>query len=282
MGAQRWISLGVFTLQPSEIMKIAMVLALARYFNGVTAEDVSRPVTLLPPLVLVLLPAFLVLRQPDLGTSLMLVLGGRRGVLRRRCAALDIRGGDRLLPRVAPGDLEHAQVLSEAAHLHLPQPGDRPLGGGLPHPGQSKIALGSGGVFGKGFLMGTQSHLNFVPEKQTDFIFTMLAEEFGLVGGLTLMALYVMLMAYGVAISLRARSQFARVLGIGITVTVFLYVFINVAMVMGLLPVVGVPLPLISYGGTAMLAVMLGLGLVLSASVHRDVLIGRHGQAEMY
>ena len=281
MGAQRWISLGVFTLQPSEIMKIAMVLALARYFNGVTAEDVSRPVTLLPPLVLVLLPAFLVLRQPDLGTSLMLVLAG---------AAVFFVVGVRLriFAAVIGCCLASLPVIWSMLKSYQKQriftflnPETDPLGAGY-HILQSKIALGSGGVFGKGFLMGTQSHLNFVPEKQTDFIFTMLAEEFGLVGGLTLMALYVMLMAYGVAISLRARSQFARVLGIGITVTVFLYVFINVAMVMGLLPVVGVPLPLISYGGTAMLAVMLGLGLVLSASVHRDVLIGRHGQAEMY
>ena len=158
-------------------------------------------------------------------------------------------------------------------------PESDPLGAGY-HILQSKIALGSGGIFGKGFIQGTQSHLNFLPEKQTDFIFTMFAEEFGLAGGLALIGLYMMLLAYGIAISLRVRNQFGRILCIGVTVTVFLYVFINVAMVMGLVPVVGVPLPLISYGGTAMLAVMVGFGLILSASVHRDAQIGRHGESE--
>jgi rod shape determining protein RodA len=154
-----------------------------------------------------------------------------------------------------------------------------PLGGGY-HIIQSKIALGSGGLFGKGFLQGTQGHLNFLPEKQTDFIFTMLAEEFGLVGGLTLLGLYVMVLAYGFAISLRCHNQFGRLLGMGVTITFFLYFFINMAMVMGLIPVVGVPLPLISYGGTAMLTLMLGFGLLLGVYVHRDVRISRRGVGE--
>ena len=145
---------------------------------------------------------------------------------------------------------------------------------------QSKIALGSGGTFGRGFMKGTQSHLNFLPERQTDFIFTMLAEEFGLVGGLGLLGLYALLLAYGTAIAMRSTSQFGRLLAMGVTIMVFLYVFINIAMVMGLLPVVGLPLPLISRGGTAMLAVLGGFGLVISVYVHRDTRIGRHGDSD--
>jgi rod shape determining protein RodA len=155
-----------------------------------------------------------------------------------------------------------------------------PLGAGY-HILQSKIALGSGGVFGKGFLLGTQSHLSFLPEKQTDFIFTMLAEEFGLVGGLTLLALYILVIFYAFAIALRSRSQFGRLLGLGIAVNFFLYAFINTAMVMGLIPVVGVPLPLISYGGSAMVTVMFGFGLVMNVGIHRDVRISRQGESRL-
>ncbi len=154
-------------------------------------------------------------------------------------------------------------------------PESDPLGAGY-HVLQSKIALGSGGLFGKGFLQGTQSHLNFLPEKQTDFIFTMLAEEFGLIGSLGMLALYTIVLGYCFFIALSARSQFGRLLAIGITTTFFLYLSINMAMVMGLIPVVGVPLPLVSYGGTATVSLMLGFGLVMSVHVHRNVTIGRH------
>ena len=155
-------------------------------------------------------------------------------------------------------------------------PDQDPLGAGY-HITQSKIALGSGGVFGKGYMMGTQSRLNFLPEKQTDFIFTMYAEEWGLMGGLFLLGLYALLTAFGYAIAMRCRSQFGRLVALGMTTTFFLYFFINTAMVMGLVPVVGVPLPLISYGGTAMLSLMFGWGLVMSAYIHRDLPIGRRG-----
>ena len=141
-------------------------------------------------------------------------------------------------------------------------------------------ALGSGGLFGKGYLHGTQSHLNFLPEKQTDFIFTMLAEEFGMVGGLIILGIYILVMIYGFAIALRVRNQFGRLVSLGIIGMFFFYVFINIAMVMGLVPVVGIPLPLISYGGTAMLSLMIGFGFVLCAYVHRDARIGRHGSSE--
>jgi rod shape determining protein RodA len=160
--------------------------------------------------------------------------------------------------------------------LTFVSPESDPLGAGY-HITQSKIALGSGGVFGKGYLLGSQSHLSFLPEKQTDFIFTMMAEEFGMVGGVVLLGVYTLLLIYGYAIALRARSQFSRLVAIGVTTTFFLYVFINIAMVMGLLPVVGVPLPLISYGGTAMVTLLFGFGLVMSVYIHRDVQIGRGG-----
>ncbi len=279
MGAQRWIDLGVIQLQPSEIMKIALVLALARYFHGISVEDIGRPLLLVVPMLLVVVPAALVLKQPDLGTAMMLVMGG--GVVfflagvRLWKFGLVIAGGLGVIP-IAWRFLRDYQKNRIYTFL---DPESDPLGAGY-HSLQSKIAIGSGGVFGKGFLEGTQSHLNFLPEKQTDFIFTMLAEEWGLIGGLALLALYTLIFVYGYAIAFRSRSQFGRMLALGITVNMFLYVFINTAMVMGLIPVVGVPLPLVSYGGTAMLTVMFGFGLLMSVYVHRDLRIGRYGDSD--
>ena len=276
MGAQRWIDLGLFQLQPSELLKIALVLALARYFHGLTYVDIGRPTLLLTPLLLVAAPATLMLRQPDLGTSGMLVLGG--GVLffaagvRIWKFALMLLAGLASLP--VAWTLLHGYQKQRILTFFDPE--RDPLGSGY-HILQSKIALGSGNIMGKGFMAGTQSHLNFLPEKQTDFIFTMLAEEFGIVGAMGLLALYSLLIIYGLAITWRARSQFARLLGLGVTTTFFLYVFANIAMVTGLIPVVGVPLPLISYGGTAMLTVLIGFGFLMCVYVHRDVRIGRSG-----
>jgi rod shape determining protein RodA len=276
MGAQRWIDLYVIQLQPSEIMKVALVVALAKFFHGLSHEEIGRPMRLIPALLLVLAPVALVLKQPDLGTALILVAVA---------GAIFFAAGVRLWKFAVVGGLAAAAVPIAWQFLHEYQkqrvliflnPSADPLGSGY-HITQSKIALGAGGIFGKGFLQGSQSHLNFLPEKQTDFIFTMLAEEFGMVGGLALIGLYVLVMIYGFAISLRAGNHFGRLLAIGLTVNLFLYVFINIAMVMGLIPVVGVPLPLISYGGTAMLAVMLSFGLMISVYVHRDVRIPRRG-----
>lgn len=277
MGAQRWIDLKVIQLQPSEIMKVAVILALARYFHGIGPDQVGRvSLLLLPPLAMVVAPVLLVLKQPDLGTAVMLIASG---------GAMFFLAGVRLwkFAVVLAAGLGAVPVAWHFLHgyqkariLTFLDPSRDPLGAGY-HILQSKIALGSGGVLGKGFLLGTQSHLNFLPAKHTDFIFTMLAEEFGIVGGVVLLSLYVLLLIYGIAIALRCRNQFGRLLVMGITVTFFLYVFVNIAMVMGLLPVVGVPLPLISYGGTAMLSILFGFGLVMSAYVHRDVRIGRRG-----
>ena len=275
-GAQRWLDLGYFGLQPSELMKIALVLALARYFHGRSIEDVRRMSQLVVPLFLIAVPAALVLRQPDLGTALMLIIAGAviffaAGV---RIWKFLIVGGCGIA--AAPIAWQFLRDYQKQRVLTFLNPENAPLGSGY-HIIQSKIAFGSGGIFGKGFLQGTQSHLNFLPEMQTDFIFTMLAEEFGLVGGLALLGLYMVILVYCLAISVRCRTQFGRLVGIGITATFFLYVFINMAMVMGLVPVVGVPLPLISYGGTAMLTLLFGFGLLMGVWIHRDVMVGRRG-----
>jgi rod shape determining protein RodA len=215
-----------------------------------------------------------VLKQPDLGTALMLLMiGGAMffvvGV-RLWMFAVVIGGGLAAVPIT----WQFLHAYQRERILTFLNPERDPLGAGY-HTLQSQIALGSGGVWGKGFLEGTQSHLNFLPERHTDFIFTMLAEELGLAGGLGLLSLYLAIIVFGVVIALRSRNHFGRLLALGVTVNLFLYVFINIAMVMGLIPVVGVPLPLISYGGTAMLAVLCGFGLLLSVYVHRDVRIAR-------
>jgi rod shape determining protein RodA len=274
MGAQRWIDLGLFQLQPSEVMKIGLVLALARYFHSAYLEDVARPARLVMPVLLIAAPTMLVLEQPDLGTAIMLASGGAvllflAGV---RWWKFAVVLGPMLL--ALPLIWQRLHDYQRQRVLTFLDPEHDPLGSGY-HIIQSKIALGSGGVWGKGFLHGTQSQLSFLPEKQTDFVFTMLAEEMGLVGALGLLALFALLVGLGLAFALRARSQFARLVAMGVTSTFFLYVVINVAMVTGLIPVVGVPLPMISYGGTAMVTVLTGFGLLLSVDLHRDLAIPR-------
>jgi rod shape determining protein RodA len=275
MGARRWINLGLFQLQPSEVMKIALVLALARFYHGLHPEEIGRIRWLVVPAGLILVPVALVMRQPDLGTAILLVL---------TATAIMLLAGVRLWKFAAAfGASLLAIPLAWRFMLHSYQkdrvltylnPERDPLGAGY-HIMQSKIALGSGGLFGKGFMQGTQSHLAFLPERQTDFIFTMLAEEFGLVGCLGLLSLYVLVIAYGYAIALRSRNQFGRLLATGVITSFFIYVFINMAMVMDLIPVVGVPLPLVSYGGTSMISLLIGFGLILSVYVHRDINISR-------
>jgi len=280
MGAQRWIDLGLIQLQPSELMNVAVVLALARYFHSLSSEEIARIRYLILPVLTVGVPAALVLKQPDLGTAVILLMSGAvlyfiAGV-RLRYFALTAAAAAAALP----GVWHFLRDYQKNRIYTFLDPDADPLGAGY-HILQSKIALGSGGLFGRGFLQGSQSHLSFLPEKQTDFIFTTLAEEFGLVGGLGLLALYSMIIVYGFAIALRSRSHFGRLLGLGIATNLFLSVFINTAMVMGLIPVVGVPLPLISYGGTAMLAVMLGFGLLLNVGVHRDTRLDRSGERRL-
>lgn len=269
MGAQRWINLGFFQIQPSEIMKLALVLALARYFHGIQHDQIGRPLVLIVPLMMVLAPVALVLKQPNLGTAMLLLLGA--GVIfflagvRLWKFGLIIAAGLAALPI----GWEMLHDYQKRRVLTFLDPAADPLGAGY-NILQSMIALGSGGVFGKGYLLGTQSQLRFVPEVHTDFIFPQVAEEFGLIGGLLLILLYVCVFAYGYAIGLGSRHQFGRLVALGIGSQLFLYVFINLSMVMGLIPVVGIPLPLVSYGGSATMTLMIGVGLMLSVSVHRD------------
>lgn len=274
MGAQRWLYFGWFQLQPSELMKIALVLALARYFHRITLDDAKRPALLVTPVLMLLAPVVLVLRQPDLGTAAMLLVGAGAVFFVSGVALRYFLVGGAIAAAGVPIAWQFLRDYQRERILTFLNPEADPLGAGY-HILQSKIALGSGGLFGRGFMHGTQSHLSFLPEHQTDFIFTMLAEELGLVGAAGLIGLYVLLFAYGFAIALRARNHFGRLLGIGLTTTLFLYVFINIAMVVGLIPVVGVPLPLISYGGTAMVTVLVSVGLLMCIFVHRDEQINR-------
>ncbi len=279
MGARRWIDLGLIQLQPSSLMNIVLVLALARYFHARSDEDIARLRYLIPSALMVLVPAALVLKQPDLGTAMMLLITGAAlffiAGVRLRFFALMALGA----AAAVPAGWHFLRDYQKNRIYTFLDPESDPLGAGY-HILQSKIALGSGGFFGRGFLNGSQSHLSFLPEKQTDFIFTTLAEEFGFIGGIGLLALYTLMIAYGFVIALRCRNHFGRLLGLGIVINFSLYVFINTAMVMGLIPVVGVPLPLISYGGTAMLAVMFGFGLLLNVGVHREARLGPKGESQ--
>ncbi len=272
-GAQRWIELGGMQWQPSELMKLCLILALAHWFHRASWEKIGNPLFLIPPALAVLLPVGLIIKQPNLGTAVITAVVG---------ATIFIGAGLRWWKMALLAGLIVIAVPVAYHHLHDYQraridtflnPESDPLGAGY-NIIQSKIALGSGGVWGKGFLKGTQSHLNFLPEKQTDFIFTVWAEEFGLVGSLALMGLLGLIVLGGMAISLRCRHQFGRLVALGISMNFFMYVFVNIAMVMGAIPVGGVPLPLVSHGGSAMITVMIGFGVLMSVHVHRDVEFG--------
>ncbi|MGR3365369.1 MAG: rod shape-determining protein RodA [Maritimibacter harenae] len=275
MGAQRWIDLGFMRLQPSELTKITLVMVLAAYYDWLDIDKVSRPLWVLIPVLIVLLPTFLVLRQPDLGTSILLVLGGGAmmflaGVHILYFIVVGAAGGGLVAAVFASRGTEW-QLLKDYQYRRIDtflDPASDPLGAGY-HITQSKIALGSGGWTGRGFMQGTQSRLNFLPEKHTDFIFTTLAEEFGFVGAASLLALYVLIIVFCIASAARNSDRFGSLLTLGIATTFFLFFAVNMSMVMGLAPVVGVPLPLVSYGGSAMLILMIGFGLVQSAHVHR-------------
>ncbi|WP_160000343.1 rod shape-determining protein RodA [Roseomonas sp. 18066] len=268
-GAQRWIELGPIQLQPSELMKIMLVLALAHWFHRASWERVGNPLFLIPPVIAALVPVGLILKQPNLGTGLItLMVGGAifwaAGVRWWKFAILIGAAGG-----IAPIAYEHLHDYQRARIQTFLDPESDPLGAGY-NIIQSKIALGSGGIWGKGFLQGTQGHLNFLPEKQTDFIFTMLAEEFGLVGAMSTLALLALVVGFALLVAMRCRHQYGRLVAIGLGVNFFLYVFVNIAMVTGSIPVGGVPLPLISHGGSAMLTTMLGFGLLMSVWVHRN------------
>jgi rod shape determining protein RodA len=275
MGAQRWIDLGFMRLQPSELTKITLVMVLAAYYDWLDVTKKSQPLYVLIPLLVIALPVALTLRQPDLGTALLLLIGGGAvmflaGVHWAYFAGVIALGVGAVFA-VFTSRGTGWQLLQDYQYRRIDtflNPANDPLGAGY-HITQSQIALGSGGWTGRGFMEGTQSRLNFLPEKHTDFIFTTLAEEFGFVGASSLLALYLLILVFCIVIALSTRDRFAALLVMGIAVAFFLYFAVNMAMVMGLAPVVGVPLPLVSYGGSAMLVLMIAFGLVQSAHIHR-------------
>jgi rod shape determining protein RodA len=275
MGAQRWIDLGFIRLQPSEMMKFTLVMLLAVYYDWLDPKLVSRPLYVLIPVLMIVAPTVLVLMQPNLGTSLMLILGGATvmfaagvslwyfgGVLALGISAIvgvfTLRG----TPWQFLHDYQYKRIDT------FLDPAADPLGAGY-NIIQAKIALGSGGWGGKGFMQGTQSRLNFLPEKHTDFIFTTLAEEFGFVGAFSLLALYALIIGFCLVAAFQNRDRFSALLIVGVAANFFFYIAVNLSMVMGMAPVVGVPLPLLSYGGSAMMVLLVGFGLVQSAHVHR-------------
>jgi rod shape determining protein RodA len=273
-GAQRWLGFGEYSFQPSEIMKIALVLALARYYQWLPPEKVWRPDAVLPPLLMIGLPTLLALGQPDLGTAALFAIVGCGLLFLAGVSWLYFIGAFVGVIAVLPHVWEKLHDYQKERVLTLIDPDRDPLGSGY-HILQSKIAIGSGGFTGKGYMLGTQAQLNFLPEKHTDFIFTMFAEEMGFIGAASLLALYLLALLFITYMALRCRSTFTRLVAAGMGLCLFTYVFINVAMVTGLVPVVGVPLPLVSYGGTSMLTMMAGLGFVLNAHVNRSARIRR-------
>ncbi len=274
-GSQRWLDLGPMDLQPSELMKIALIMLLAAYYDWLPLNKVSKPVWICVPLLFIAAPAYLVLNQPDLGTTILLVAGGGAimflaGVHWAYFATV-IGAVVALVTAVFQSRGTGWQILQDYQYRRIDtfiDPTQDPLGAGY-HITQAKIALGSGGWTGRGFMQGTQSRLNFLPEKHTDFIFTTLAEEFGFAGAFGLLTLYTLIIIFCVMSALSNKDRFASLVTMGVAVTFFLFFAVNMAMVMGLAPVVGVPLPLVSYGGSAMLVLLVAFGLMQSAHVHK-------------
>ena len=270
-GATRWINIAGISLQPSEFVKYTLILALAKYFHSIN-NDSSFIKTLIIPLIITIVPVLLVITQPDLGTALIILLGGISlfwiSGLNYKYFIVGIFSILCSLPVL----WQYLKDYQKDRVLTFFNPERDPLGNGY-HIMQSKIALGSGGIFGKGYMEGTQSHLNFLPEMQTDFIFTMLGEEFGFIGTLLLLLMYAALIMISIRLALKSRSLFSKYLSLGVCNVFFIYVFVNIGMVTGLLPVVGVPLPFISYGGSSMLAVMFGFGLLMNCYINRNIII---------
>ena len=275
MGAQRWINLGFINLQPSEVAKVALIMLMAAYYDWLPTDKVSKPLWVLVPVIFISLPVLLVLQQPDLGTSILLLISG---VIMMFLAGVHwvyfgtvIALTSGFIVALFKSRGTQWQLLQDYQFLRIDtflDPDKDPLGAGY-HITQSKIALGSGGWTGRGFMEGTQSRLNFLPEKHTDFIFTTIAEEFGFIGTISILAIYVGIIIFCLHSALKHKERFSSLLSLGLTVTFFLFFAVNMSMVMGLAPVVGVPLPLISYGGSAMLVLMGAFGLIQSAHVHR-------------
>ena len=266
-GSKRWVNLYFLNLQPSELMKIAVIVCFARYYHRIQSSDIQSYRFLLIPIVLLIIPCYMVITQPDLGTSI-LIAGS--GIFVIWIAGLNIKYfvySGLLLLVSFPFIVSVLKPYQKSRILTFFNPDRDPLGAGYQII-QSKIAIGSGGFFGKGYLKGTQSYLEFLPEKHTDFIFTLFSEEFGFLGSIILMILYILLIIRIISIGFFVRSFFAKLYCFGFASAVFLYVFVNISMVLGLLPIVGAPLPIMSYGGSSMLSIMLGLSIVMSCKIY--------------
>jgi len=272
-GSQRWLNLYFINLQPSELMKVALILFLAKYYHKISAGDVNRVRYLAQPLIAILIPVLLVITQPDLGTSFLIAVGGiavvwLAGVKMQFFAYLGV-----IFISVAPVAISFLKPYQKSRILTFFDPSRDPLGAGYQIT-QSKIAIGSGGIFGKGFLNGSQSYLDYLPEKHTDFIFTLFSEEFGFVGSILILVLYMLINWRIVTIGNSIRNSFGKFYCYSFATAFFIYVAVNMGMVLGLIPIVGAPLPILSYGGSSMLAIMLGLGIVMSCKIHKDQSVG--------
>ena len=261
-GSQRWLDLGVIRLQPSEFMKLVIIVALARFYHGLPRGMEARLPGIWPPLALTAVPAALVMLQPDLGTALMITAGGITIIFLAGIPWRYVLAPAGALALALPVVFNLLHDYQKRRVLIFLDPEADPLGAGY-HITQSKIAIGSGGLFGKGFLNGSQSHLEYLPEQHTDFVFATMAEEWGLLGGVVLLAAFGFVLRWGMNVAMAAETRFARLAAGGLTMTIFFYVLINLMMVMGLAPVVGIPLPLVSWGGSAMMTVLLALGILL-------------------
>jgi len=266
-GSKRWISLYIFNLQPSELMKIGLIIFLARYYNKIPYDSVSRIKYMLLPVIVIFIPVALVVSQPDLGTALLIAITGFIVVWLAGLRVKYFMFSFVTLSCLMPVVIAFLKPYQKARILTFFNPERDPLGAGYQII-QSKIAVGSGGVFGKGFLKGSQSYLDYLPEKHTDFIFTLFSEEFGFIGCVALLLIYAMIIYRIVAIGNQSKNNFSKVFCFGFAASFFVYVGVNMSMVLGLLPIVGAPLPILSYGGSSMLSIMLGLAVVMSCKVH--------------
>ena len=272
-GSKRWINLFIMNLQPSELMKIAVIVCFARYYHRIQSSDIQSYKYLLQPIILLLIPCYLVITQPDLGTAILIAGSGLAIIW---LAGLNLKYfvySGLILMVSLPFVISILKPYQKSRILTFFNPERDPLGAGYQII-QSKIAIGSGGFLGKGFLQGTQSYLEFLPEKHTDFIFTLFSEEFGFVGSIILIFLYALLIYRIIRIGFLSRSFFAKLYCFGFASALFLYIFVNIAMVLGLLPIVGAPLPIMSYGGSSMLSIMLGLSIVMSCKIYSRYPIG--------
>ncbi len=272
-GSQRWLNLYFINLQPSELMKIGLILFLAKYYHRISSTDVNRLKFILSPLVALIFPVVLVVTQPDLGTAFLIAAGGvvviwLAGVKMKFFTYLGIA-----FLSIAPVAISFLKPYQKSRILTFLDPSRDPLGAGYQIT-QSKIAIGSGGLFGKGFLNGSQSYLDYLPEKHTDFIFTLFSEEFGFLGSSLILALYILITWRLVKIGNMTRGAFGKLYCYSFATAFFIYVAVNMSMVLGLIPIVGAPLPILSYGGSSMMAIMLGLGIAMSCKIHKDEPIG--------